>query len=72
MENHQFRGGTRCLKFYWQHGYAAFSVSPSNVESVKHYIQTQEEHHRQMTFQEELRAFFQRHGVEYDERYIWD
>src|SRR5205814_1708659 len=42
--------GPRILDFYWQAGYAAFSVSQSQVEVVKGYIETQEEHHRQMTF----------------------
>jgi putative transposase len=58
--------------FHWQNGYAAFSVSQSNVDEVRLYIENQAEHHRRMTFQEELRAFFARHGVEYDERYVWD
>ncbi len=42
--------------FQWQGGYADFSVSQSNLEQVIHYIATQEEHHRKMTFQDELRA----------------
>ena len=42
--------------FYWQAGYGAFSVSQSNVDKVRDYIAKQEEHHRKMTFQEELRA----------------
>jgi len=58
--------------FYWQAGYGAFSVSRSNVEQVKAYIENQDQHHKRMTFQEEFRLFLQRHGVEYDERYIWD
>ena len=58
--------------FYWQSGYAAFSVSPSNVVEVQRYIENQEEHHRRMTFQDELRALFGRHGIEFDERYVWD
>ena len=62
----------RLSDFHWQGGYAAFSVSPSKVDKVRKYIEDQEEHHRTMTFQEELRALFQRHGVEYDERYVWD
>ena len=62
----------RLKDFYWQSGYAAFSVSQSNVEEVKHYIANQEEHHRKMTFQEELRALFQRHEIAFDERYVWD
>ena len=48
------------------------SVSQSNVEAVQEYIRKQEEHHRKMTFQDELRALFKRHGVEFDEQYVWD
>lgn len=59
-------------QFYWQRGYAAFSVSESNVEAVANYVQRQVEHHHKSTFQEELRALFQKHGVEFDERYVWD
>jgi len=58
--------------FHWQGGYAAFSVSESAIEDVRRYIQTQEEHHRTMTFEEELRLFFEKHKVQYDERYVWD
>ena len=58
--------------FYWQGGYAASSVSQSGVAAVRDYIVRQGEHHRKMTFQEELRIFLQRHKIEYDERYIWD
>jgi putative transposase len=59
-------------EFHWQNGYGAFSVSPSNIEQVKTYIANQEEHHRTMTFQEEYRKMLERHGIEYDERYVWD
>ncbi len=58
--------------FHWQNGYGAFSVSPSNIEQVETYIAHQEEHHRRMTFQEEYRKMLERHGIEYDERYVWD
>ena len=58
--------------FSWQSGYGAFSVSESNVEQVKLYIANQEEHHRKMTFQEEFRLLLKRHGIQYDERYVWD
>jgi REP element-mobilizing transposase RayT len=57
--------------FGWQDGYSAFTVSPSVLPRVKEYIRTQEEHHRNLTFQEELVALLKKHGVEYDERYIW-
>lgn len=58
--------------FAWQGGYAAFSVSVSNIEAVRHYIQKQEEHHNKVGFKEELRALLKRHVVEWDERYVWD
>jgi putative transposase len=58
--------------FAWQRGYGAFSVGPSDLEALRGYIDTQEEHHRVRTFQEEYRAFLKRYGVEYDERYVWD
>jgi REP element-mobilizing transposase RayT len=64
--------GPRIAEFYWQAGYAAFSVSESNVEAVKRYIETQKEHHRKMNFQDELRAMFRKHKVQFDERYVWD
>jgi REP element-mobilizing transposase RayT len=58
--------------FEWQGGYAGFSVSKSNLEGVKRYIASQEEHHKKMSFQDELRTLLRRHEIEYDERYVWD
>jgi REP element-mobilizing transposase RayT len=58
--------------FYWQAGYGAFSVSESNVDQVRRYIENQEEHHRTTTFQDEFRALLERHGIAFDERYVWD
>ncbi len=58
--------------FCWQAGYAGFSVSQSNLEQVKRYIEHQAESHHRMTFQDELRALFTRHGIEFDEQYAWD
>jgi putative transposase len=57
--------------FGWQDGYGAFTVSKSNIPDVVRYIQNQREHHRKKTFQEEYRELLEKHGVEYDERYIW-
>ena len=59
-------------QFFWQGGYGAFSVSQSAVEEVRQYIRNQREHHQRMSFQDEFRAFLQRYGIEYDERYVWD
>jgi putative transposase len=60
------------LRFGWQAGYAAFSVSESQVASVIEYVRSQEQHHRKMSFQEEYVALLKRHGIDYDERYLWD
>lgn len=58
--------------FYWQRGYAAFSVSPSQLNGVLEYVRNQEDHHRTRSFQEEYRGFLHKYGVEFDERYVWD
>jgi REP element-mobilizing transposase RayT len=58
--------------FAWQVGYGAFAESFSHLDRVQAYLSQQAEHHRQTTFQEEFLAFLQRHGIEYDERYLWD
>jgi putative transposase len=59
-------------KFYWQRGYGSFSVSQSNLETVRFYIENQHKHHQKLSFQEELRKFFIQHGVAYEEKYLWD
>jgi putative transposase len=63
----------RVLKrtFEWQRGYAAFSVSQSNVERVLQYVANQSVHHRKISFQEEIRELLTLHRIEYDERYLW-
>jgi REP element-mobilizing transposase RayT len=58
--------------FVWQTGYGAFSVSQSQVAVVTRYIDRQEEHHRVRTFQDEFRELLRVHGIEFDERYIWE
>lgn len=58
--------------FSWQDGYGTFSVSPSKVEDVKKYVLNQPEHHKKVTFQNELRKFFKEYKIDYDERYVWD
>ena len=58
--------------FGWQQGYGAFSVSKSAMKDVEDYIANQEEHHRNVSFQEEFLALLKRHESPYDERYIWE
>lgn len=64
--------GTTRTSFAWQTGYGVFSVSESNREAVIRYIAGQKEHHRSMSFEEEYLAFLNRHGIEYDERFVTD
>ena len=59
-------------RFSWQTGYAAFSVSESQVVAVREYVRRQEEHHRRRTFQEEFIALLRKHEIEWDERFIWE
>jgi putative transposase len=56
--------------FGWQDGYAAFSVSRSQLGRVAKYVRNQEEHHRTKSFREELISFLERHEVSYNERYL--
>jgi REP element-mobilizing transposase RayT len=64
--------GKEFAGFAWQAGYGAFGVSESNRLAVEKYIAGQKEHHRKKSFQEEYRAFLEKHRVVYDERYVWD
>ncbi|MBI2682717.1 MAG: IS200/IS605 family transposase [Acidobacteriales bacterium] len=59
-------------RFGWQEGYGAFTVSASNVSAVCRYIETQEQHHRRRTFEDEFIALLDKHGVEYNLKYVFD
>lgn len=59
-------------EFAWQTGYAAFTVSASNQDQVFKYVERQEEHHRKRSFEDEFLALLQRHGIEYDPRFVFD
>jgi putative transposase len=64
--------GNSYHSFFWQRGYGAFSIGYSQLESLIHYIEIQEEHHRTKTFQEEYRELLNKYHIAFDERYIWD
>ena len=59
-------------RFAWQTGYAAFSVSESQVDAAKAYVRNQKQHHAKLSFRDELVALLQRHGIEYDDRFLLD
>jgi REP element-mobilizing transposase RayT len=64
--------GTAYRGFYWQRGYGMFSVGPTGRDEVEAYVRDQESHHRGRSFQDEFRAYLERYGIAYDERYVWD
>ncbi|MES2695485.1 MAG: IS200/IS605 family transposase [Verrucomicrobiota bacterium] len=64
--------GPQYARFHWQSGYGIFSVSSSHRAAIESYLSAQAEHHRTVTFQEEYRQLLQKHGLAYDERYVWD
>jgi putative transposase len=58
-------------KFAWQEGYGAFTIGISQQSHTVSYINSQLEHHRKHTFEEEFVAFLAKHKIEYDPKYIW-
>ena len=59
-------------EFRWQTGFGAFSVSHSQVERVRQYIQNQQRHHRRQTFKDEFLALLHKHNIEFDERFAFE
>jgi hypothetical protein len=58
------------LLFEWQEGYSVFTISASMMDAVRQYIAAQEKHHRQRTFEQELRELLEKHQVQYDPKYL--
>jgi putative transposase len=59
------------LDFSWQEGYGAFSVSPSQLPSVKKYIHNQEQHHRKQDFEQEFTDLLRNCGIAYDKHHVF-
>lgn len=57
--------------FHWQNGYAVFSVSKVRLSGLIEYIDGQEEHHKERSFEDELRNFLDICDIDFDEKYIW-
>jgi REP element-mobilizing transposase RayT len=66
-----FNEQSKIYKFAWQDGFAAFTVSESQVGAVRAYLRGQKEHHARMSFQEEVLELLRRHRIEFDEKYLW-
>ena len=58
--------------FAWQNGAGLFSISPGHVDAVCRYIENQESHHQEISFQDEARSIFTKYGIEWDEHYVWE
>jgi putative transposase len=63
--------GEHGFAFAWQDGYSAFSVSASNVEAVKHYIEHQPEHHTKHSFEDEFISLLRKSGLTYDPQFVF-
>jgi REP element-mobilizing transposase RayT len=59
-------------EFSWQGGYGSFGVGIHEIDTLVAYIQNQVEHHKKFSFKEEFIQLLIEHGIEYDERYLWD
>lgn len=59
-------------RFEWQKGYGAFTVSHSQIDSVRHYLQNQREHHGTMSFEEEYIKILHRHEIEFEREYLFE
>jgi len=58
--------------FFWQKGYAAFSIGENSVERVRNYIENQSEHHSRVNYRDEIIRLLEEHDLDYDEQYFWD
>ena len=64
--------GQQYGSFFWQRGYGDFSIGWSQLQALLQYIDNQEYHHRNQTFQQEYRALLEKYHVDFDEKYVWD
>ena len=62
--------GSQYESFQWQNGYGAFAVSQSIIDQIIGYIKNQRQHHNKMSFKEELKILFDKHKIDYNERYL--
>ncbi len=60
------------LNINWQGGFGIFSISASHLSTLLNYIDTQEEHHKKISFKDEFRLFLKKYNIDYNEKYVWD
>jgi putative transposase len=59
-------------RYQWQEGYGAFSYTRSQIDDVINYINSQEEHHKKMSFKDEYLKLLDRFEVDYDPKYLFE
>ncbi len=64
--------GNKYENFFWQKGYGAFSINPTQIDVVCKYVKEQNKHHKNKSFKDEYSAFLKKYNVKYNERYVWD
>lgn len=64
--------GNQYNDFSWQSGYGVFSISRRNIDSIINYISSQKEHHKKITFKDELIKLLKKGNLKFDEKYLWD
>lgn len=62
LNDHIFKENT----FRWQRGYGAFSINKSMIKTTIRYIQNQREHHKSISYQNELVKILEKHEIDYD------
>ena len=60
------------VKFHWQEGFGAFSVSQGHVKKVIDYILNQESHHHQRSFKEEYKSILEEYEIEYQDQFLFE
>ena len=58
--------------FEWQQGYGSFTIGIGDIQRTESYIKNQARHHEKIDFKAEFIEFLERHGIDYDERYVFD
>jgi REP element-mobilizing transposase RayT len=63
--------GEHGFDFAWQEGYGAFSVSASNRDTVRQYLEHQREHHAKRSFEDEFASLLRKSNVAYDPKFVF-
>lgn len=58
-------------KFSWQDGYSAFSIGHTQLPAIKKYIANQKNHHAENLFEDEMRTFYRKYEIDFNEQYVW-